>query len=68
MFDEIGYELNDVEIDCNRNVRITTIKNNVLIMYDKSLIALNIGWNSRYNMEEGYFNFCREKNRDEAQS
>jgi len=26
--------------------------------YDKSLIALNAGWNSKYDMEEGHFNFC----------
>ena len=26
--------------------------------YDKALIALNAGWNSRSDTEEGYFNFC----------
>jgi len=44
MFSEIQYELNDVKIDRNRNVGITsTIKNYVLLTYDKSLIALNAG-------------------------
>jgi len=58
MFDEIRYELNDVEIDRNRNIGITsTIKNYVSMTYDKSLIALNARWNSR-SKEEGYFNFC----------
>ena len=59
MFDEIRYELNDVEIDRNRNVGITSIIKNYLSMtYDKALIALNTGWNSRSDTEEGYFNFC----------
>ncbi|KYN28037.1 hypothetical protein ALC57_02555 [Trachymyrmex cornetzi] len=59
MFDEIRYELNGVEIDRNRNVGITsTIKNYVSMTYDKALIALNAGWNSRSDTEEGYFNFC----------
>ncbi|KYN13158.1 hypothetical protein ALC57_14653 [Trachymyrmex cornetzi] len=59
MFDEIRNELNGVEIDSNRNVGITsTIKNYVSMTYDKALIALNAGWNSRSDMEEGYFNFC----------
>jgi len=26
--------------------------------YNKALIALNAGWNSRSDTEEGYFNFC----------
>ena len=26
--------------------------------YDKALIALNAGWNTRSDTEEGYFNFC----------
>ncbi|XP_018301781.1 uncharacterized protein [Mycetomoellerius zeteki] len=44
MFDEIRYELNGVEIDLNRNIRVTsTIKNYVSLTSD---------------MEEGYFNFC----------
>ncbi|KYQ52414.1 hypothetical protein ALC60_08472 [Trachymyrmex zeteki] len=59
MFDEIRYELNGVEIDRNRNVGITsTLKNYVSLTYDKSLIALNAGWNTRSNTEEGHFNFC----------
>ncbi|KYN21467.1 hypothetical protein ALC57_06166 [Trachymyrmex cornetzi] len=59
MFDEIRYELNGVEIDRNRNVGITsTIKNYVSLTYDKALIALNAGWNSRSDTEEGHFNFC----------
>jgi len=44
MFDEIQYELNGVEIDCNRNVGITsTIKNHVSLTYDKVLIMRNAG-------------------------
>ncbi|KYN50188.1 hypothetical protein ALC62_03756 [Cyphomyrmex costatus] len=59
MFNEIRYELNSVEIDRNRNVGITsTLKNYVSLTYDKSLIALNTGWNSRPDITEGYFNFC----------
>ncbi|KYN11455.1 hypothetical protein ALC57_16390 [Trachymyrmex cornetzi] len=58
IFDEIRYELNGVEIDRNRNVGITsTIKNYVSLTYDKALIALNAGWNSRSETEEGQFNF-----------
>jgi len=56
MFDEIWYELNGVKFDRNRNVGIT-IKNYVST-YNKSLIALNAGWNTRSDTEEGYFNFC----------
>ena len=59
MFNEIGYELNGVEIDRNRNVGITsTIKNYVSLTYDKSLIALNAGWNTRSDTKKGHFNFC----------
>ncbi|KYN08602.1 hypothetical protein ALC62_00412 [Cyphomyrmex costatus] len=59
MFDEIRYELNSVEIDRNRNVGITsTLKNCVSLTYDKSLIALNAGWESKSDITEGYFNFC----------
>ena len=37
-------ELNDVEIDRNRNVSITnTLKNYMSMTYDKALIALNSG-------------------------
>jgi len=42
MFDEIRYELNDVEID-HRNVGIISIiKNYVSMTYDKALIPLNV--------------------------
>ncbi|KYN15785.1 hypothetical protein ALC57_11991 [Trachymyrmex cornetzi] len=59
MFDEIRYELNGVEIDRSRNAGITsTLKNYVSLTYDKALIALNAGWNSRSDTEEGHFNFC----------
>ena len=52
-------ELNGVEIDCNRNVGIINIiKKYVSLTYDKSLIALNAGWNIRSDTEEGHFNFC----------
>ncbi|KYN20082.1 hypothetical protein ALC57_07569 [Trachymyrmex cornetzi] len=58
MFDEIRYELNGVESDRNRNVGITsTIKNYVSLTDDKTLIALNAGWNSRSDTEEEHFNF-----------
>ena len=40
MFNEIRYELNDVEIDRNRNVEIiSTFKNYLSMMYDKASIA-----------------------------
>jgi len=59
MFDEIRYELNGVEIDGNRNVRITnTIKNYVLLTYDKALIMRNAGWDITSTIPERYFNFC----------
>ena len=59
MFDEIRYEFNDVEIDRNRNVRIiSTIKNYVLMMYDKALIAVNAEWNIRSDTKEGYLIFA----------
>jgi len=52
-------ELNGVEIDCNRNVGIINIiKKYVSLTYDKSLIALNAGWNIRSDTEEGHCNFC----------
>ncbi len=42
MFDEIRYELSDVEIDRNRNATITSmLKNYVSMTNDKTLIALN---------------------------
>jgi len=57
MFDEIRYELNGVEIDRNRNVGISTIKN-VSLTYDKALIMRNTEWNITSTIPEGYFNFC----------
>jgi len=45
-----------VKFDRNRNVGITI--NNYVSTYNKSLIALNAGWNTRSDTEEGYFNFC----------
>ncbi|XP_018312909.1 uncharacterized protein [Mycetomoellerius zeteki] len=63
MFDEIRYELNGVEIGRNGNVGDTsTLKNYVSLTYDKSLIVLKAGWNTRSDMEEGYFNFCAPLN------
>jgi len=48
-----------MEIDHNRNVGIiSTIKNYMSLTCDKSLIALNAGWNTRSNTEERHFNFC----------
>jgi len=45
MFDEIRYELDDVEIDRNRNVGVTsTLKNYVTMSSEKSVIARNAGW------------------------
>ncbi|KYM94373.1 hypothetical protein ALC62_15000 [Cyphomyrmex costatus] len=58
MFDEIRYELNSVEIDCYRSVGIASTLKNYVSLYDKSLIALNTGWNSRSDITERYFNFC----------
>ena len=51
-----------VEIDRNRNVGITSIKNYMSMTYDKALIALNAGWNSRSDTKGGYFNFCMPLN------
>jgi len=48
MFDEIRYEFNGMEIDCNRNVGITnSIKNYVSLTYDKAIILQNAGWDVR---------------------
>jgi hypothetical protein len=58
MFDEIRYELDDVEIDRNRNVGITSLlKNYVTISSDRSVIMRNAGWDSPTTVN-GYFNFC----------
>jgi len=47
IFDEIRYELNDVEIDRNRNVNITsTLKNYIIVSSDtadRSMILRNAG-------------------------
>ena len=44
MFDEIRYELDDVEIDRSRNVGITnTIKNIVSLTTSKSITLENAG-------------------------
>jgi len=61
MFNEIWYELNGVETDCNRNVGITsTIKNYVSLMYDKTLIMRNAGWDTTLIiLEEPLIFMCR---------
>jgi len=41
MFDEIRYELNDVKVNRNRNVRIIDTKY-YIFMYNKFLITLNL--------------------------
>jgi len=56
-FDEIQYKIDSVEIDRNRNVRITsTLKNCVTVSSDRSVILRNAGL--RILMANGYFNFC----------
>ncbi|XP_071570611.1 uncharacterized protein [Temnothorax nylanderi] len=58
MFEEIRYELDGVEIDRCRNVRITsTLKNYVTVSSDRSVILRNAGWNPQNN-PNGHFNFC----------
>ncbi|XP_024878465.1 uncharacterized protein LOC112458879 [Temnothorax curvispinosus] len=58
MFDEIGYELDGMEIDCCRNVGITsTLKNYVTVSSDRSVILRNASWEP-HNNPNGYFNFC----------
>jgi len=58
IFDEIRYELNNVEIDRNRNVGITsTLKNYVTVSSDRSVILRNVGWDA-LTTAAGYFNFC----------
>ncbi|XP_036142905.1 uncharacterized protein LOC118645602 [Monomorium pharaonis] len=58
MFDEIRYELDGVEIDRNRNVKITSsLKNYVTMSSDRSIIARNAGWDP-WNPPNRYFNFC----------
>ncbi|XP_070526955.1 uncharacterized protein [Cardiocondyla obscurior] len=59
MFDEIRYELDGVEIDCNRNVGvISTLKNYATVSSDRSVILRNAGWLSPTINANGYFNFC----------
>jgi len=64
MFDEIRYELNVAEIDCNRNVGITsTLKSYASFSSDNTMMH-NAGLPSEYNAKslmtsDGYFNFCR---------
>ncbi|XP_070155193.1 uncharacterized protein [Polyergus mexicanus] len=56
MFDEIRYEHDSVEIDCSRNVGITsTLKNYVTISSDR--IVRNAGCDTQTNTN-GYFNYC----------
>ncbi|RLU21767.1 hypothetical protein DMN91_006143 [Ooceraea biroi] len=61
MFDEIRYELNDVDIDRNRNAGITfTLKNYVSLTASRNGMLKNAGWDivNFSNGEEGHFNFC----------
>ena len=58
MFDEIRRELNGVRIGCKRNVEITNTIKKYVIDVRQSFDALNAGWISRSDTEEGYFNFC----------
>ena len=44
MFDEIRYELNDAEIDHNRNVGITTLKSYASFSSDNIMILHNAGF------------------------
>ncbi|XP_036139523.1 uncharacterized protein LOC118644640 [Monomorium pharaonis] len=58
MFDEIRYELDGVEIDCNRNVGITsTLKNYITMLSNRTKIVDNAGWDP-WHPANGYFNFC----------
>ncbi|XP_014477388.1 PREDICTED: uncharacterized protein LOC106745900, partial [Dinoponera quadriceps] len=60
MFDEIRYELDGVEIDHNRNVRITsTVKNYVSLSSYKIVGMKNAAWDTiNAHSTDGYFNFC----------
>jgi len=59
IFNEIRYEFNDVEIDRNRNVGISTLKNYVTMSSDRSVILRNAGWDAQHSTTAtGYFNFC----------
>jgi len=60
IFNEIRYEFNDVEIDRNRNVGITsTLKNYVTMSSDRSVSLRNAGWDAQHSTTATeYFNFC----------
>ena len=61
LFDEIRYELNGKEIDCNRNVGITsTIKNYLSLSKNESDMLLNASWSpdSAINLKTLHFNYC----------
>ncbi|EFN72547.1 hypothetical protein EAG_05411 [Camponotus floridanus] len=63
MFEEIRYELDGVEIDLNRNVRITsTIKNYASLTAERDKILKNDGWDLTARLSSvattGDFNFC----------
>jgi len=50
--------MNDVEIDRNRNVGITsTLKSYVTVSSDRSVILRNAGWDALTTAAR-YFNFC----------
>jgi len=57
MFDKIRYELDRVEIDRNRNVRITSTLKNYVTVSDRSMILRNAGWDAHIDANR-YFNFC----------
>ena len=62
LLDEIRYELNDVEIDRNRNVGITsTLKNYVSLTSDEDKNMENAGWGLKRRdglIVKNHFNFC----------
>ncbi|XP_014482726.1 PREDICTED: uncharacterized protein LOC106748574, partial [Dinoponera quadriceps] len=59
MFDKIRYELDGVEIDCNRNVGITSTLKNVSLSSDKIVGMKNVAWDTiNAYSADGYFNFC----------
>jgi len=55
MFDEIRYELSGMEINCNRNVGITSIKEFISLSFHGSLISRDAGWNLGSDIWEGHF-------------
>lgn len=61
LFDSIRYELNGVEIDCNKYVgQTTTLKNFVSLTQNESKMLYNAGWSPDNNISlpNGNFNFC----------